>query len=101
MEVNVLNDRLLVKQKVGKTQTDSGLHLPSSIVADEEDGKALVVAIGPGKTLEDGTIKPMSIKEGDLIAYNPHSGAEVKIEGETYRILNEGDVFLVLGNILK
>lgn len=100
-DVKVLNDRILVKQKEAKTQSDGGIHLAPESVDRANDGKALVVAVGPGKKLENGKINEMNIKVGDQISYNPHSGAEIDIDGETYRILNEGDVYVIIGNLLS
>ncbi len=65
-------------------------------VAKEKPLQAKVVAVGNGKVLEDGKVRPMDIKAGDTILFSKYSGTEVKIDGEEHLILREEDVLGVI-----
>lgn len=89
-----LRDRIVVKQLEAEAKTKSGLVLPDS--AKEKPQEAKVLAVGPGRLLEDGTVKSLEIKNGDRVLYGKYSGTEVSIEGEDYLILREEDVLAVV-----
>ena len=89
-----LRDRLVVRQAEALTKTKSGLVLPDT--AKEKPQEAKVLAVGPGKLLEDGSIKTLEIKNGDRVLYSKYSGTEVSIEGEEFLILREEDVLAVV-----
>ena len=94
MALKPLRDRIVVKQIEAQEKTKSGLVLPDS--AKEKPQEAKVIAIGPGRLLEDGTVKALEIKNGDRVLYGKYSGTEVSIEGEDYLILREEDVLAVV-----
>jgi chaperonin GroES len=89
-----LRDRLVVKQVEAEERTKSGLVLPDA--AKEKPQEAKVIAVGPGRLLDDGTVKHLEIKNGDRVLYGKYSGTEVSIEGEDYLILREEDVLAVV-----
>ena len=95
MALKPLGDRIVVKQLEAQEKTKSGLILPDS--AKEKPQEAKVVAVGPGKQLDEGGIKHLEIKTGDRILYGKYSGTEVTIEGADYLILREEDVLAIVG----
>jgi len=94
-----LGDRILVKEQEQTENVVSGIFIPDS--ASIEDVKlANVIAVGPGLFSQSGTPIPMSIKEGDVVAIPPyHQGNEVKLNGETYLVLRESDVLMVINEV--
>ena len=94
MALKPLADRIVVKQVEAQERTKSGLVLPDT--AKEKPQEAKVLAVGPGRRLEDGSVKKPEIKNGDRILYGKYSGTEVSIEGEDYLILREEDVLAVI-----
>jgi chaperonin GroES len=95
MALKPLGDRIVAKQLESEEKTKSGLILPDS--AKEKPQEAKVIAVGPGKQLEDGDVKKPEIKTGDRILYGKYSGTEVTIEGTDYLILREEDVLAIVG----
>ena len=94
MALKPLADRIVVKRLEAQDKTKSGLVLPDSAKEKPQEGK--VVAIGTGRLLDDGGIKPLEIKSGDRVLYGKYSGTEVSLEGEEYLILREEDVLAVV-----
>ena len=95
MKLRPLQDRILVKRVEEATTTKGGIIIPDS--AKEKPAEGKVVAVGNGKTGDDGKRIPLEIKEGDRILFGKYSGTEVKIEGEEYLIMREDDVLGVIG----
>lgn len=96
MEIRPLQDRIIVKQNEGESKSAGGIIIPDT--AKEKPLEGVVVAVGNGKILEDGKVRPLDIKKGDLILFSKYAGTEVKIEGQNHLILREEDV---LGVIVK
>ncbi|HBS28250.1 MAG TPA: co-chaperone GroES [Phycisphaerales bacterium] len=94
MAVKPLEDRVLVKPIEKSNKTESGLYLPES--SKERPVQGTVVAVGPGKLLENGKRGEMSIKKGDTIVYGKYSGSEVEIKGVEHLILRENEVLGIL-----
>lgn len=88
-----LNDRIVVKAVTPEEKTAGGIILPDS--AQEKPQEAEVVAVGPGRTLDNGKIVEMDVKPGDRIIYAKYGGTEVKLGGEEYVILRQDDVLAV------
>ncbi len=95
MAVKPLEDRILVKPIEAAKQTASGLYLPESSTEKPIQGK--VVAVGPGKRLDNGTIASLSVKKGDTVVYGKYAGTEVEIEGVDHLILRETEILGVVG----
>lgn len=93
--IRPMGNRVLVKRSQAKT-TKGGILLPDS--AQEKPKQGEVIAIGPGKMEEDGTIKPMNVQIGDSILFSAYVGTEVKSDeqGVEYLIMSEEDVLGVL-----
>ena len=94
MKIRPLADRLVVKRLESETKTKGGIIIPDT--AKEKPVEAVVVAVGNGKALKNGKLRPVSVKEGDKILLGKYSGTEVKLDGEDHVILSEDEVLAVL-----
>ena len=90
MKVKPLFDRVLVKRVDSDTRTKGGLYIPDS--AKEKPQEGLVLAVGAGKTLDNGEIAAPQVSEGDRILFGKYSGTEIKIDGEEHLIIREDDI---------
>ncbi len=93
MNLRPLHDRILVRRIDPAEQAKGGIIIPDT--AKEKPQEAVVVAVGNGKILENGTRLAMTVKEGDHILFGKYSGSEVKIGGEDLLILREDDVLAI------
>jgi chaperonin GroES len=93
MEIQPLHDRLVVKRIEGEEIVKGGIVIPDT--AREKPQSGVVMAIGKGKILENGTRIEMTVKEGDHILFAKYSGTEIKLDGEEYLILREDEVLAV------
>lgn len=94
MKFRPLYDRILVKRVDAEQKSAGGLIIPDS--AKEKPQEALVVAVGAGRALDDGQLRPMTVKAGDRVLFGKYTGDEVKLDGEEHIILREEDVLAVL-----
>jgi chaperonin GroES len=94
MAVKPLEDRILVKPIEKESVTSAGLYLPESSKERPVQGK--VVAVGPGKLMDNGKRAEMQIKKGDTVVYGKYSGTEVEIKGAEHLILRESELLGVL-----
>ena len=90
IELEPLDDRLVVKRLDDETVTAGGIMLPDS--AKEKSQRGSVVAVGPGRRLDNGSRAPLDVKAGDTVLFGKYSGSEVKIDGEEYTILRESEL---------
>ena len=94
MNIRPLADRVVVKSLEEEEKTASGIILPDT--AKEKPQKGQVLAVGPGKALEDGTRQAMEVKSGDTVIFAKYAGSEVKVDGEEVLILRESDVLAII-----
>jgi chaperonin GroES len=95
MKFRPLADRVLVRRTDEEQTTEGGIVLPGS--AAEKPSQGEVVAVGAGKTLDNGEVQAVSVSEGDLVVFGQYAGSNtVKIEGDELVILNEQDILGVL-----
>lgn len=94
MKIRPLNDRVVVRRKEEEEKTAGGIVLPGS--AKEKPNQGEVVAVGPGKLLDNGERSQVSLKVGDKVLFGQYSGNNVKIDGEEYVIMNESEIFGVI-----
>ena len=90
MNLKPLDDRIVIKQSEAEEKTAGGIILPDSAKEKPLIGK--VIAIGPGKLLDDGKRAKMSVKKDDEVIYGKYMGSEIEIDREKYVILRESDV---------
>ena len=89
-----LGDRVVVEHVEQSEKTAGGVFLPDTAKEKPQEGR--VLAVGTGRTLDNGTKLPMDVKPGDKIIYSKYSGSEIKIEGKEYLIISEKDVLAVV-----
>lgn len=89
-----LADRVIIKPSEAEEKTKGGIILPDT--AKEKPIEGTVVAVGPGKTAEDGKLVKLEVKTGDKVLYGKYSGTEVLVEGEEYLIMRESDIFAII-----
>ena len=94
MKLKPLNDRVLVKRLESEEKTAGGLFIPDT--AKEKPSKGEVVAVGPGKALDNGSVRAPAVKVGDKVIYGQYSGSAYKHEGTEYKIVREDDILAVL-----
>ncbi|MDI3290063.1 co-chaperone GroES [Polyangium sp. 15x6] len=95
MKIRPLHDRIVVKRLESETKTKGGIIIPDS--AKEKPIEGRVVAVGNGKLLRDGKLRPLDIKVGDVVLFGKYAGNEVKIDGEDYVLLREDDLLAITG----
>jgi chaperonin GroES len=94
MKIRPLYDRVVVSRIAEEEKTKGGIIIPDSAKEKPVEGK--VLAVGSGKTLEDGTVRKLDISVGDRVLFGKYSGTEVKIGGEDHLILREEDILGVV-----
>ena len=94
MSIRPLADKLVIEIIDDEEQTSGGIFIPDS--AKEKPQKGKVVAVGSGRTLDNGEKEPMEIKVGEIVLYAKYAGTEVKIDGVEYKILSIKDALAVI-----
>ena len=94
MTIKPLGDRVVLKVIDDVQQTQGGIFIPDS--AKEKPQKGEVVAVGPGKTMDNGEREPLDVKVGDKVLYAKYSGTDVKMDGVEYKILSVKDVLAII-----
>lgn len=94
MKIRPLQDRVVVKRKEEETKSAGGIVLPGS--AAEKPSQGVVVAVGPGRILENGSNRPIDLKVGDTVIFGKYASNTVKVGEEELLILSEGEIFGVL-----
>jgi len=95
MNIRPLHDRVIVKRVEEEKTTPGGIVLPGS--AAEKPSQGEVLAVGPGKALDNGSVRAMDVKVGDKVLFGKYSGTEVKVDGEDVIVMREEDIMGVLG----
>ena len=95
MKIRPLHDRVIVKRLEEERVSAGGIVIPDSAAEKPIQGK--IVAVGKGKILEDGTVRPLDVKVGDKILFGKYSGTDIKIDGEEVLILREDEVLAIVG----
>lgn len=94
MSVKPLEDRILIKPLEPETKTKSGIYLPET--AKEKPMQGKVVAVGPGKTLDNGQRITPSVKKGDTVVYGKYAGTEIEIKNVPHLIMRESELLGVI-----
>jgi len=90
MKIRPLHDRVVVKRIEEERKTPGGIVIPDNAAEKPDQGE--VIAVGNGKILEDGKVRPLDVKVGDRILFGKYSGSTVKMEGEEYLVMREDDI---------
>ena len=93
MKIRPLHDRVIIKRLEEERTSPGGIVIPDSAAEKPVQGK--IMAVGKGKILEDGTVRPLDVKVGDRILFGKYSGTEVKIDGDELVVMREEDVMAI------
>ena len=93
MKIRPLHDRVIVKRLEEERTSPGGIVIPDSAAEKPVQGK--IMAVGKGKIVEDGTVRPLDVKVGDKILFGKYSGTEVKIDGDELVVMREEDVMAI------
>ncbi|NJD06866.1 MAG: co-chaperone GroES [Methylococcaceae bacterium] len=94
MKIRPLHDRVIVKRVEEERTTAGGIVIPDS--ATEKPIRGEVLAVGTGKVLDNGQVRPLQVKVGDKVLFGKYSGTEVKMDGEEIVVMREEDIMGVL-----
>jgi len=94
MNIRPLHDRLIVKREAEERKSPGGILIPDTATEKPTFGK--VIAVGKGKILENGEVRPPDVKTGDKILFGKYSGTEVKVDGEELVVMREEDVMVIV-----
>jgi chaperonin GroES len=96
MTVTPLGDRVLVKRVAADDKTKGGIILPDT--AKEKPREGIVVSVGNGKLLDNGSRQTMSVKKNDRVLFSSYAGSEIKLDGEELLILGEDEILAIIEN---
>ena len=94
MSFRPLHDRVVVRRLDSEEKSKGGIIIPDT--AKEKPMESIVVALGTGKTNDDGKKVPFEVKKGDRILVNKYGGTEIKLDGKEYKILSSDDILAVI-----
>ncbi len=94
MAVKPLGDRVLVKRLEEKEEKKGGIIIPDT--AKEKPQEAEIIAVGPGRTTDDGKHIPLEVKKGDKVLISKYGGTDVKIDGDEHVILRGDDILAIV-----
>ena len=94
MNMRPLHDRVIVRRTEEEKTSPGGIVIPDS--ATEKPIKGEVLAVGKGKILESGEVRPLDVKVGDMILFGKYSGTEVNVDGEELLVMREDDITAII-----
>jgi len=94
MKLRPLHDRVIIKRLDNERKTASGIVIPESAAEKPDQGE--VLAVGNGKILDDGKVRPIALKVGDKVLFGKYSGQTVKVEGDELLVMREEDIMAVV-----
>ena len=94
MKIKPLADRVVIKPLESVDKTKGGIYVPDTAKEKPQEGK--IVAVGPGRTSDDGKLIKPEVKVGDKVLYGKYSGTEVTVDGDEYLIVQERDILAIM-----
>jgi chaperonin GroES len=94
MKIKPLEDRVVVRAQEAEEVSNGGIILPDT--AKEKPQQGQIVATGPGKTSDSGSLIKLTVKKGDSILYGKYSGTEITVDGKEYLIMRESDILAIM-----
>jgi chaperonin GroES len=94
MNIRPLHDRIIVERFEEETMTAGGIIIPDS--AKEKPFEGVIIAVGKGKSTEDGKLLPLDVKVGDKVLFGKYAGTEIKIDGKEFMMMREDDILGVV-----
>lgn len=95
LNIRPLGDKVIIKRVEAEERTAGGIVLPDS--AKEKPKRGIVLAVGTGRLLDDGTRSPMQVKKNDEVLFTSYAGTEIKVDGDELMIMDESDILGVVG----
>jgi chaperonin GroES len=93
--IKPLHEKVVVERMDAETKSAGGILIPDT--AKEKPMRGTVIAVGPGRVLDSGEVKALDVKKGDKVLFGGYAGSEVKLDGKNYLIVNESEIFAVIG----
>ena len=90
-----LRDKVVVERSEAEEKTSGGIVLPDT--AKDKPKQGTVIAVGPGRVLDNGEVKALEVKKGDRVLFGGYAGSEVKVDGKDLLILSESEILAVIG----
>lgn len=94
MNLKPLHDHVLITRAKADTVSKGGIYIPPT--AQEKTSEGVVVAVGNGQILENGTVRPLDVKVEDIVLFDKFGGSDVKINGEEFVVLREQNIICVI-----
>jgi chaperonin GroES len=94
MKIRPLHDRVIVKRIEEERKTPGGIVIPDNAAEKPDQGE--VLAIGTGKVMDDGKVRPLAVKVGDRVLFGKYSGSSVKLDGDELLVMREEDIMGVI-----
>ena len=94
MKLRPLYDRIIVKRLDQENKTASGIVIPDAAAEKPDQGE--VLAVGGGRVSEDGKVRPLTVKVGDIVMFGKYSGQTVKVDGQEQLVMREDDVVAIV-----
>jgi len=95
VSIKPLHEKVVVERMDAESKSAGGILIPDT--AKEKPVRGTVIAVGPGRVLESGEVKALEVKKGDKVLFGGYAGSEVKLDGKDYLIVNESEIFAVIG----
>lgn len=95
MNIKPLGDRVIIKPIVEDVTTKSGIVLPETVEKEKAE-KGEVLAVGPGRVLDNGQLAPITVKVGDKVMFKKYSPDEIKVDGEDLLVISESDILAII-----
>lgn len=95
MNIKPLGDRVIIKPIAEDITTKSGIVLPETVEKEKAE-KGEVLAVGPGRVLDNGQLAPITVKVGDKVMFKKYSPDEIKVDGQELLIISEGDILAII-----
>ena len=93
--IKPFHEKVVVERSDAETKSAGGILIPDT--AKEKPMRGTVIAVGPGRVLDSGEVKALDVKKGDKVLFGGYAGSEVKLDGKDYLIVNESEIFAVIG----
>ena len=94
MNIRPLHDRVIIRRMEEEKTSPGGIVIPDSVA--EKPVKGQVVEVGKGKILDNGDVRPLDVKKGDLILFGKYSGTEISVDGEELLVMREDDITAII-----
>jgi chaperonin GroES len=95
MALRPLHERVVIRRSEEESKTAGGIVLPGS--AAEKPNQGVIVAVGAGRVLDNGEVRPLAVKVGDKVVFGPYSGSNaIKVDGEELLVMSENEILAVI-----